>query len=310
MQKCIKILGNINYMCEYADMNWSNLEYFLAVARTGSLSSASKILGVNHSTVARRLDKLEDQLNIKLFKRHNRGYQLTEQGLALEIEAIKVEEQVNKIHRVFSTQQSELSGTLTISKPVNGGLDLSAMASEFIKKYPNIDLNLKSSSNKADLTLHQVDISIQVTNKPNEDLIGTNLGKIPVHIFGDESYIDKINDVNELEWIVWVDDSGVLDMEERLISLIDNPKIVIRTNSYSEIIDYIQSGTGVSLISGFGLPENHKLKAYRPDKYKFDNNIWLLYHPDLRDNAKVKAFKEFFIEQFNSRMLEKNKLVT
>ena len=309
MQKCIKILGNINYMCEYADMNWSNLEYFLAVARTGSLSSASKTLEVNHSTVARRLDKLEDQLNIKLFKRHNRGYQLTEHGLALEKEANKVEEQVNKIHRVFSTQQSELSGTLTISKPMNGGLDLSSMATEFIKKYPNINLNLKSSS-KADLSLHQVDISIQITNKPNEDLIGTNLGKIPGYIFGEESYIDKIKDVDDLDWIVWVDDSGVLDMEERLIRLIDSPKIVIRTNSYSEIIDYMNSGAGVSLISGFGLPENHKLKAYRPDKYKFDNNIWLLYHPDLRDNAKVKAFKEFFIKQFNSRMLEKNKLVT
>tara|TARA_B110000467_G_scaffold57909_1_gene52905 strand:+ start:122 stop:1051 length:930 start_codon:yes stop_codon:yes gene_type:complete len=309
VQKCIKILGNINYMCEYADMNWGNLEYFLAVARTGSLSSASKILEVNHSTVARRLDKLEDQLNIKLFKRHNRGYQLTEHGLALEKEANKVEEQVNKIHRVFSTQQSELSGTLTISKPMNGGLDLSSMATEFIKKYPNINLNLKSSS-KADLSLHQVDISIQITNKPNEDLIGTNLGKIPVYIFGEESYIDKIKDVDDLDWIVWVDDSGVLDMEERLIRLIDSPKIVIRTNSYSEIIDYMNSGAGVSLISGFGLPENHKLKAYRPDKYKFDNNIWLLYHPDLRDNAKVKAFKEFFIKQFNSRMLEKNKLVT
>ena len=308
MQKCIKILGNINYMCEYADMNWGNLEYFLAVARTGSLSSASKILEVNHSTVARRLDKLEDQLNIKLFKRHNRGYQLTEHGLALEKEANKVEEQVNKIHRVFSTQQSELSGTLTISKPMNGGLDLSSMATEFIKKYPNINLNLKSSS-KADLSLHQVDISIQITNKPNEDLIGTNLGKIPGYIFGEESYIDKIKDVDDLDWIVWVDDSGVLDMEERLIRLIDSPKIVIRTNSYSEIIDYMNSGAGVSLISGFGLPENHKLKAYRPDKYKFDNNIWILYHPDLRDNAKVKAFKEFFIEQFNSRMLEKNKLV-
>ena len=296
-------------MCEYADMNWGNLEYFLAVARTGSLSSASKILEVNHSTVARRLDKLEDQLNIKLFKRHNRGYQLTEHGLALEKEANKVEEQVNKIHRVFSTQQSELSGTLTISKPMNGGLDLSSMATEFIKKYPNINLNLKSSS-KADLSLHQVDISIQITNKPNEDLIGTNLGKIPGYIFGEESYIDKIKDVDDLDWIVWVDDSGVLDMEERLIRLIDSPKIVIRTNSYSEIIDYMNSGAGVSLISGFGLPENHKLKAYRPDKYKFDNNIWILYHPDLRDNAKVKAFKEFFIEQFNLRILERRELIT
>ena len=52
-------------------MDWSNLAYFLAVAKTGSLSSAAKELQVNHSTVARRLEKLEADLSIRLFKRHN-----------------------------------------------------------------------------------------------------------------------------------------------------------------------------------------------------------------------------------------------
>jgi DNA-binding transcriptional LysR family regulator len=57
-------------------MDWSNLEYFLSVAREGSLSKAASKLDVNHSTVARRLDKLELDLNVKLFNRHNKGYEL------------------------------------------------------------------------------------------------------------------------------------------------------------------------------------------------------------------------------------------
>lgn len=281
-------------------MNWGNLEYFLAVARTGSLSPAAKILNVNHSTVARRIDKLEEQLNIKLFKRHSQGYQLTEQGKTLEKKAIKVEEQINKIHQVFNENQNELTGTLTLSKPTSGGISLAPFLSDFRKEYPNIDLHIKSSSNNSDLSLHQADISIQLTNRPPEELIGKELGEIPLYIYGNESYMSSHakKDINDLDWIVWVDDSGALSMEDNIRRVVDNPKIAIRTNSYSEIYDYMASGLGVSLISPFGLPNDHKLLAYKPNKYKFNMNIWLLYHPDLRNNARVLAFKKFFIEQF------------
>ena len=68
-------------------MDWSNLEYFVSVARGGSLSKAASKLDVNHSTVARRLDKLESDLNVKLFNRRNKGYELTKLGLALEQKA-------------------------------------------------------------------------------------------------------------------------------------------------------------------------------------------------------------------------------
>ena len=282
-------------------MDWSNLAYFLAVAKTGSLSSAAKELQVNHSTVARRLEKLEADLSIRLFKRHNKGYQLTEHGLALEQEAVKVEEQVERIHRVFNEEQTSLSGTLTVSKPMNGGINLAPIVTSFHKQYPNIDLHLISSSNP-DLSLHEADVAIALTNNPPEDLVAKKLGKLPVYIYGSQSYLRGPNhvDIKNLDWVIWVDDTKRLNMEEEIKKKIKSPKIVIRTNSYNEAYDYMSSGMGVSLISPFGLPNDHNLQAFKPDEYNFDINAWLLFHPDMRTNAKVTVFKEFFLEKFET----------
>ncbi|MEM8744103.1 MAG: LysR family transcriptional regulator, partial [Pseudomonadota bacterium] len=61
-------------------MSWDDYRYFLSVARTGQLSLAGKQLGVNHTTVARRIKSLEEFLNAKLFDRSPRGYALTRAG--------------------------------------------------------------------------------------------------------------------------------------------------------------------------------------------------------------------------------------
>ena len=286
-------------LCENRVMDWSNLEFFLAVARTGSLSSAAKNLQVNHSTVSRRLDRLESDLNIKLFKKDNKGYQLTEHGLALEQEASKVEVQVNKIHKVFHGQQTSLSGTLTLSKPMNGGINMAPAITSFHKLYPNIDLNLISSTN-IDLALHEADIAIQMGARPPEDLIARKLGKLPIFIYGSQLYLSKPehSDINNLDWIIWKDDTKKINMEEELKKLVKSPNIILRTNAYSEAYDYMTAGIGVSLISPLGIPENHNLQAFKPEEYRADSNVWLLYHPDMRNSAKVQVFKEFFIEMF------------
>ena len=103
-------------------MNWDHLEYFLAVARSGSLSGAAKQLNVNHSTVARRLEKLEQQLGSILFHRLSNDYQLTEYGVKLQQQAVAVEDQINQIQRVFKSHDSELSGSLCVTQPSSGAL--------------------------------------------------------------------------------------------------------------------------------------------------------------------------------------------
>ena len=282
-------------------MDWSNLEYFLSVARGGSLSKAASKLDVNHSTVARRLDKLESDLNVKLFNRRNKGYELTKHGLALEQEAKVVEEQIFQIQRVFQSKEAELSGTLTVTKPMNGGVNMTSLFCDFKTHYPDIDIFLKSASAHTDLSSQEADLSIQLTNSPPDNLVGKKIGRLPINIYGSSDYFKNLKnmDIEELEWIVWVDESNVLDMESFIRKNISEPKIIFKTNVYNEVFDYMSAGVGVSLISSFGLPPVHNLKRFMPDKYIFEQDLWLLYHPDVRGNAKINVFKKFLISNLH-----------
>ena len=282
-------------------MDWSNLEDFLSVARQGSLSKAAAKLDVNHSTVARRLARLESDLNVKLFNRKNKGYQLTKHGLALEQEAKIVEEQIFQIQRVFQSKEAELSGTLTITKPMNGGVNMTDMFTDFNAQYPDIDIFIKSASSQADLSSQEADISLQLTNSPPENLVGKKIGRLPINIYGSSDYFERLNkiELSELKWIVWVDESNVIDMESFIRTNISDPKIVMRTNVYSEVYDFMSAGLGVSLISSFGLPSIHNLKRFMPEKYIFEQDLWLLYHPDVRGNAKINVFKKFLINNLH-----------
>lgn len=282
-------------------MDWSNLEYFLSVARGGSLSKAASRLDVNHSTVARRLDKLELDLNVKLFNRRNKGYELTKHGLALEQEAKVVEEQIFQIQRVFQSKEAELSGTLTVTKPMNGGVNMTSLFCDFKTHYPDIDIFLKSASAHTDLSSQEADLSIQLTNSPPDNLVGKKIGRLPINIYGSSDYFKSLKnmDIDELEWIVWVDESNALDMESFIRKNISEPKIIFKTNVYNEVFDYMSAGVGVSLISSFGLPPVHNLKRFMPDKYIFEQDLWLLYHPDVRGNAKINVFKKFLINNLD-----------
>jgi DNA-binding transcriptional LysR family regulator len=216
-------------------MDWSNLEYFLSVARGGSLSKAASKLDVNHSTVARRLDKLESDLNVKLFNRRNKGYELTKHGLALEQEAKVVEEQIFQIQRVFQSKEAELSGTLTVTKPMNGGVNMTSLFCDFKTHYPDIDIFLKSASAHTDLSSQEADLSIQLTNSPPDNLVGKKIGRLPINIYGSSDYFKNLKnmDIEELEWIVWVDESNALDMESFIRKNICDPKIIFKTNVYN-----------------------------------------------------------------------------
>ncbi|MDA7702884.1 hypothetical protein N8879_05350 [Gammaproteobacteria bacterium] len=118
---------------------------------------------------------------------------------------------------------------------------------------------------------------------------------MPINIYGSSEYFKTLKniDLDELEWIIWVDESHTLDMESFIRKNICEPKIIFKTNVYNEVFDYMSAGLGVSLISSFGLPPRHNLKRFMPDKYIFEQDLWLLYHPDVRGNAKINVFKNF-----------------
>ena len=290
-------------------MDWSHLEYFLAVARTGSLSGAAKRLNVNHSTVARRLDKLEQQLQVRLFDRLNNGYQLTQDGLALQQQASRVEEQIDQIQGVFCGTETQLNGSLKISKPSSGILNLAPLLTDFHQQYPNIDLHLTSASTLSELNRMEADVAIRITDAPPPDLIAHRLGQLPIFIYGSRSYLQqsKTLDPAQCDWVVWQEDTSTLNMEPVLKMNLPDARIVLRTNSYNELYEAVNAGMGVSMLSPLRLPKGHRLQALLPEVYKFDIGIWLLSHPDLRNRERVKVFKAFMVEQLGEILAQFSK---
>jgi DNA-binding transcriptional LysR family regulator len=95
--------------------DWDDLRFFLAVARSGSLSGAARHLGVNHSTVSRRLVAFEAQLDVRLFERSAGGYEPTAMGRQLLDSAQRMEEELATLDRKLLGQDTRLSGSLRIA---------------------------------------------------------------------------------------------------------------------------------------------------------------------------------------------------
>ena len=277
------------------NLDWSNLEYFLAVAETGSLSNAAKILKVNHSTVARRIEKLEKELNTKLFKRNQRGYVLTEQGVSLREDTRVIATSVDDIHRSFKSKEMDMVGDLNIAKTGGGSQIFAKLLNQFHMLYPDVTINIMNIANISSFKKSDADVLLTVTRNPPENYVGKKF-KTDLYIWGSKEYIEKNKSkkLEDLDWLVLVDDSQNMNPEKGLRALVSDPKIVMRSNSISELQDYVEAGMGVSMFNRISISDRSNLERFKPEIYKFEWELWLLYHPDLRDNHKIKTFIEFF----------------
>lgn len=96
---------------------WDDLQYFLAVARTGQLSSAARSLRTSHATVSRHIDRLEFSLKTKLFERNPRGYELTTVGRRLVDTVERIEAEAERLQSDISESGSLLRGVVRLSAP-------------------------------------------------------------------------------------------------------------------------------------------------------------------------------------------------
>jgi len=294
-------------------MDWDNLQYFLAVSRQGSLSGAAKQLGVNHTTVARRLERLEQQLNNRLFDRLATGYQLTAAGEQLLPQAMQLEEQIIQITRGFKGRESQLTGQLRVSKPSSGVLNLAPAFSAFCRRYSGIQLDIAPSATFSNLNRMEADVAVRLTNHPPETLVGREVGRYPLRLFASADYLKGLNvsggllsaqdlDPDQLRWLLWYEPGSDIDMDQMLRQQLPGATVVLRSRSYAEIYEAALAGMGVAPLSPIRLPEDTPLVAIATELFQYDIGVWLLTHPDLRNSARVMAFIRFMTEHLQHQL--------
>jgi DNA-binding transcriptional LysR family regulator len=119
-------------------------------------------------------------------------------------------------------------------------------------------------------------------------------------VYGSHAYLSALPTPlhpGNCNWLIWQQPGSELDMEQTIRDHLPNAKVVLRSNSYSEIYAAVQAGLGVGLLSPPRLPKNHQLQTPAPEMFQHTMTLWLLSHPDLRNSARVKVFKGSMSEQ-------------
>lgn len=271
--------------------NWDDLRIFLAVARSGSISGAAKQLKVQHSTISRRMRKMEHKLGARLVERKKSGYELTPAGENVKQAALRIETEVLGVDGVITDRDSNLVGSLRVTAVNNMASSiLMPIFASFNQAHPRIDLHITVTNIDSSLAQREADIAIRLSNSPTDTLIGKRMVTVASAIYGSREYLHQIREKRqEPKWI------GVECCEFHK-SWTRHACGEQGHNFYSDdsllTLSAIREGLGVSYLPCFMGDAAPQLERYREPDPAHNLGLWVLLHPDLKRTARVLAFRD------------------
>ncbi|MFQ3364613.1 MAG: DNA-binding transcriptional LysR family regulator [Candidatus Azotimanducaceae bacterium] len=293
-------------------MDWDDYKYFTALSSTLSVRAAASSLGVNASTVSRRLELFERRLGVTLFTRSAKGLVITPEGAEVVARVESVAKDLGDIEGHLIGRDKKLSGTVRVIIPEV--LALSLLIQElprFQNSYPDIELHILPSHQGLDVSRREADITMQVTNNPTESLVGRILAPTAVAPYATKSLIARLEknngdlDHSKLPWVDWVGDSEISQTCRGLLKThVPDMPVSISTHSLLLHLEAARKGLGLAFLPCI-LAESdkslHRIEAIQP---VFGPPMWMLVHPDLRHTLRITVFIEFVRDVFSRRRHE------
>jgi DNA-binding transcriptional LysR family regulator len=287
-----------------AKLEWDDLRYVLAVASEGSLAGAARSLGVNHTTVLRRVGLFEKRLGLRLFERLPTGYVLTAGGEELIAAARNIDETVTTLERKLAGRDLRLTGTIrvTTTDTLMGSI-LPEILAEFRASHPGIVVEIAVSNLMFNLTKRDADVAIRPANDPPQTLIGRRIARIAFAIYGSSGYLAK-HEARELGGHLWVgpDDSlAGTSIARWMRAQLPDSEIALRADSLLALRDAARAGLGLAALPCYlGDTAPDLMCVHRPIP-EMETTLWILTHEDLRHTARIRAFTEFAASAFARR---------
>lgn len=286
-----------------AALEWTDLQFFVAVCERGSVGAAAQALRVNHSTVLRRIANLERTLSVRLFDRLPRGYALTEQGRALEASIAGVQEQLDAAQRRLTGVDLALGGTIRVTAPDTLiQAFLLPLLAEFQAAHPAVHLELVANNTFLNLTQREADVAVRGSNRPPENLVGRRAGVIQTALYGSRDYLASLGRKHTAADYRWVGhDPSLLHLESAkwMAKHVTTERVAIRVDSLVAMTEAVVAGFGVGwLLCPLG-DARTELKRIEPPRPDLDTQIWVLTHPDLKRVARIKALTDFLYERLS-----------
>ncbi len=282
-------------MTALANLDWSLVQTFLAVAETGSLSGAARELNLTQPTAGRHVQALERELGVPLFKRQARGMALTAEGAALLGYARAMRDAAGALSLAAVGGETDLSGTVRVTSSVFVAHHiLPAVVTELRETHPEIQIELVASDTSENLLFREADIAVRMYRPTQLDVVAKHLGAVPLGLFAAKSYIQKhgmptAEDFVQHDIIGYDRNKSMIEGFREAGMEVDHDFFPVRCDNNTVVWELVRAGAGL----GFGME-----RAGREDPLliQIDTGIdipplhvWLAAHEAVRRSPRVDA---------------------
>jgi DNA-binding transcriptional LysR family regulator len=277
-------------------IDWDDVRYFLAAARAGSVRAAAGRLGVNHATVLRRIAQLEERLGTQMFEKLPSGYRLTAAGEEVLALAEQMEASSHQMEtRVFGRDQS-VRGLLRVTlTPILATHLLIPDFAEFARLHPDIEMEILSSGELANLTNREADVAIRVVYDRKTLPLNLHGLKGPelfggVYMARDRLAAWRSGTPDPIRWIV-ITSHGIPDWAgEGEVRVAGVPFRV--TDAAAQVVA-VRQGLGITTLPCFVGDADPQLVRVPGAELHVYGTLWLLTQGETRKTERVRLFTEF-----------------
>jgi len=287
--------------------DWNDLRFLIAAAAEGSTLAAARKLGVNQTTVARRIGALERGLGVVLFERRAEGYTLTAIGREMVALAGRVDREAQALQEAAGAWRRGISGLVrvTTTEVLASGI-VARLVAELREIWPKLDIELLAEDRRLNLHTGEADVAIRLGEPDTEpDLVGRRIGDSRWALFCARTYAERRGlpaapaDLANHQVIAGSGAMTRLPAHGWLARLAPDAPVALRCNSVQNLVAAVRSGIGIAPLPLFVAGDDPALVHCFPE-LSISAPIWLLYRSGQKDEPHLRVFVDAVTERFLS----------
>ncbi len=284
-------------------MDWDHLRHFLELARTGTLVGAARRLGVDHTTVSRRLAALEKQLGAALFAREAGGHRLTEAGRQLLVSVEAMEAAVSGIEQWVPAGQQGPSGLVRIGATEGFGTQmLTGALARLALAHPGLSIDLLALPRMVHLSRREADIVISLERPTRGSVVVARLTDYRLHLYGSREYlarrplVTRREDLARHDFVSYVDDL-LFSKELQILEELHRPqRFAFRSTSITAQYEAVRGGLGLAVLPAFLADRDPLLQRVLGESARFTRTFWMSMPAEAKHQLRIKVVWDYLKE--------------
>lgn len=290
-------------MVNFAQLDWSLVQAFLAVAETGSLSAAARQLGTSQPTVGRQVQALETQLGTSLFSRQSKGMALSDAGHVLLGPASLMRDAAGELALTAAGAAGDMRGTVRVTSSVfTAQYHLPKILAKVRQEHPEIQLEVVASDTSENLLFREADIALRMYRPTQLDMVTRHLGDLALGIYATPEYLERVgapettDDFFAYDFIGYDRNEVIIEGMRHYGKSVSREDFPVRCDNHTVCWELVRAGLGIGFVQTSVAENDPSVVRLFPDFPLPALPIWLTAHPAVRRLPRISVVWDALVE--------------